>query len=109
MVNVVNSDKPQDAYAIIAEQSKGSIPERLVPYWDRKVTKRCVMTIPYNAKPFSNRSYIRDAFKEKGIEVTKDELTLCVSAVRAAMNVVVPGAMSVMKWIEQEIARAVKA
>ena len=109
MVNVVNSDKPQDAYAIIAEQSKGSIPERLVPYWDRKVTKRCVMTIPYNAKPFSNRSYIRDAFKEKGIEVTKDELTLCVSAVREAMNIVVPGAMSVMKWIEQEVARAVKA
>ena len=109
MVNVVNSDKPQDAYAIIAEQSKGSIPERLVPYWDRKVTKRCVMTIPYNAKPFSNRSYIRDAFKEKGIEVNKDELTLCVSAVREAMNIVVPGAMSVMKWIEQEVARAVKA
>ena len=27
----------------------------------------------------------------------------------SAMNVVVPGAMSVMKWIEQEVARAIKA
>ena len=25
------------------------------------------------------------------------------------MNIVVPGAMSVMKWIEQEVARAIKA
>ena len=109
MVNVIGSNKPQDAYATIASRSVEAIPDRLKPYWDRKVTKRCVMTIPYNAKPFSNRSYIRDAFKEKGIDVDKEELTQCVSAVRAAMNVVVPGAMSVMKWIETEIARAIRA
>ena len=109
MVNVIGSNKPQDAYATIASRSVEAIPDRLKPYWDRKVTKRCVMTIPYNAKPFSNRSYIRDAFKEKGVEVDKDELTQCVNAVRSAMNVVVPGAMSVMKWIETEIARAIRA
>lgn len=109
MVNVIGSEKPQDAYATIASRSVEAIPDRLKPHWDRKVTKRCVMTIPYNAKPFSNRSYIRDAFKEKGVEVDKEELTQCVSAVRAAMNVVVPGAMSVMKWIETEIARAIRA
>ena len=109
MVNVIGSNKPQDAYATIAQSSVAAIPERLKPHWDRKVTKRCVMTIPYNAKPFSNRSYIRDAFKEKGVDVDKEELTQCVSAVRAAMNVVVPGAMSVMKWIETEVARAIKA
>ena len=66
------------------------------------------MTIPYNAKPFSNRSYIREAFKEKDVDVTKEELTQCVQAVRSAMNEVVPGAMSVMKWIEQEVTRAIK-
>ncbi len=109
MVNVIGSDKPQDAYAVIALKSMDAIPDRLKPYWDRKVTKRCVMTIPYNAKPFSNRSYIRDAFKEKGVDVDKEELTECVKAVRSAMNLVVPGAMDVMKWIEKEIARAVKA
>ena len=109
MVNVIGSEKPQDAYAIIAAKSMDAIPDRLKPHWDRKVTKRCVMTIPYNAKPFSNRSYIRDAFKEKGVDVTKEELTQCVQAVRAAMHMVVPGAMNVMKWIETEIARAIKA
>mgnify|MGYP005741704329 CR=1 FL=1 len=109
MVNVIGSNKPQDAYATIASRSMEAIPDRLKPYWDRKVTKRCVMTIPYNAKPFSNRSYIRDAFKEKGVDVDKEELTQCVNAVRAAMNVVVPGAMSVMKWIETEIARAIRS
>ena len=109
MVNVIGSEKPQDAYAVIAAKSMDAIPDRLKPHWDRKVTKRCVMTIPYNAKPFSNRSYIRDAFKEKGVDVDKEELTQCVKAVRSAMNEVVPGAMSVMKWIEQEIARAIKA
>ena len=109
MVNVIGSEKPQDAYATIASHSMDAIPDRLKPHWDRKVTKRCVMTIPYNAKPFSNRSYIRDAFKEKGVDVSKEELTQCVTAVRAAMNVVVPGAMNVMKWIETEIARAIKA
>ena len=67
------------------------------------------MTIPYNAKPFSNRSYIRDAFKDKDVDVDKEELTSCVSAVRSAMNEVVPGAMRVMKWIESEVARAIKA
>ena len=79
MVNVIGSEKPQDAYAVIASHSMDAIPDRLKPHWDRKVTKRCVMTIPYNAKPFSNRSYIRDAFKEKGVDVTKEELTQCVT------------------------------
>ena len=109
MVNVIGSNKPQDAYATIASRSIEAIPDRLKPYWDRKVTKRCVMTIPYNAKPFSNRSYIRDAFKDKGVDVDKEELTQCVKAVRAAMNEVVPGAMNVMRWIEKEVSRYIKS
>ena len=60
------------------------------------------MTIPYNAKPFSNRQYIRDAFDDIDIEVEKDELTQIVHAVRNAMELVVPGPMRVMRWIEQE-------
>ena len=108
LVNVIPSDKPQDAYAVIAEQSKPNIPERLRPYWDRKKTKRCVMTIPYNAKPFSNRQYIRDAFNDIDIELDKDELTQIVKAVRDAMEVVVPGPMKVMRWIEQEVSNAIK-
>ena len=66
------------------------------------------MTIPYNAKPFSNRSYIKDALREKGVEIDKDDLTITVAAVRDAMNTIVPGPMSVMKWIEDEVAKAIK-
>ena len=66
------------------------------------------MTIPYNAKPFSNRTYIRDALKEAGVDIDKDDLTVTVKAVRDAMNTIVPGPMSVMKWIEDEVAKAFK-
>ena len=66
------------------------------------------MTIPYNAKPFSNRSYIKDALKEKDIEISKEDLTQTVIAVRNAMKVVVPGALAVMNWIEKEVASALK-
>ena len=107
LVNVLPSDKPQDAYAKVAEVSKPNIPSRLRPYWDRKAVKRSVMTIPYNAKPFSNRSYIRDALKEKGVEIDKEELTQAVKAVREAMYEVVPGPMRVMKWIEDEVSKAI--
>jgi len=86
--------------------SRGNIPERLREHWDRKCCKRVVMTIPYNAKPYSNRTYIKSALKEKGIEIDKDELTQTVIAVRDAMNTVVPGPMAVMKWIEDEVSRA---
>jgi len=108
LVNVLPSDKPQDAYKVVAEESKSNIPERLRPHWDRKKTKRVVMTIPYNAKPFSNRTYIRDALKDDEIEIEKEELTQTVNAVRDAMNVIVPGPMKVMKWIEDEVSNAIK-
>jgi len=107
LVNVLPSDRPQDAYKVVAEVSKWNIPDRLRDIWDRKCVKRTVMTIPYNAKPFSNRTYIRDALAEKNIEIDKDELTQTVQAVRMAMRNVVPGPMDVMKWIEDEVAKAI--
>ena len=107
LVNVVPSDKPQDAYKVIAEHAKPNVPDCIKQHMDRKVTKRTVMTIPYNAKPYSNRSYIREALKEKGVDVTKEDLTQTVKAVRDAMDAVVPGPMQVMKWIEKEVAAAI--
>ena len=107
LVNVLPSDRPQDAYEVIANEAKPHVPVHLQPYMDRKTTKRTVMTVPYNAKPFSNRGYIREALKEKGIEVEKEDLTAVVKAVRDAMNVIVPGPMRVMKWIETEVAAAI--
>ena len=109
LVNVVPSDKPQDAYAKVAETALSlGIPTNVHNVWDRKCVKRTVMTIPYNAKPFSNRSYIKDALKEKGVEIDKDDLTQIVRTVREAMHLIVPGPMSVMKWIETEVSKSIK-
>ena len=108
LVNVLPSDRPQDAYKVIAQHARAECPESIRKVMDRKVVKRTVMTIPYNAKPYSNRSYIRDALKEKGIEISKEELTQTVIAVRNAMKVVVPGALAVMTWIEKEVSNALK-
>ena len=108
LVNVVPSDKPQDAYAVVAEAAKPNCPKTIQPFMDRKVVKRTVMTVPYNAKPFSNRAYIREALKEKDIVVDKDDLTLTVRAVRDAMHRVVPGCLNVMKWIEDEVSKTIK-
>lgn len=108
LVNVLPSDTPQDAYQVIADEARPNCPEELREHIDRKVTKRTVMTVPYNSKPFSNRSYIREALVEKGIKVDKDDLTAVVSAVRAAMYVKVEGPMKVMDWIEKEVAKAFK-
>jgi DNA-directed RNA polymerase len=108
LVNVLPSDKPQDAYKVVADTAKPHIPEYLHNVWNRSKVKRTVMTIPYNAKPFSNRSYIRDALKEDGIEIEKDDLTITVKAVRDAMHKIVPGPMAVMSWIEKEVSKQFK-
>ena len=108
LVNVVNSDKPQDAYKVVAELAKPNCPEHIQPYMDRKTVKRTVMTIPYNAKPFSNRSYIKDALREKGYMPESGELGETVTAVRDALSYKFPGPMSVMKWIETEVSKAIK-
>ena len=107
LVNVIPSERPQDAYKVIADEAKPNVPVHLQQHMDRKTTKRTVMTVPYNAKPFSNRGYIREALKEKGVKVEKEDLTAVVKAVRDAMNVIVPGPMRVMKWIESEVAAAI--
>ena len=109
LVNVLPSERPQDAYKVVSDVAKPNCPIHIQKVMDRKTVKRTVMTIPYNAKPFSNRSYIRDALKEKGVEIDKDDLTVTVQAVRDAMHFVVPGPMSVMKWIENEVSKIMKS
>ena len=107
LVNVLPGDRPQDAYKVVAEACIDTIPKHVQPYWDRKCTKKVCLTTPYNAKAFSSRIYIREALKEKNIELDKDDLTVVVKAVRDAMNRIFPGPMQVMKWIETEVSRAI--
>ena len=109
LVNVLPSDTPQDAYKVVAELARPNCPEHLQQYIDRKTTKRVVMTVPYNAKPFSNRGYVREALKDKEVEITKEDLTTVVKAIRDALESVVPGPMRVMRWIETEVTRAIKS
>ena len=108
LVNVLPSEEPQDAYRVVSETATPYCPASIQPYMDRKVVKKVVMTVPYNSKPFSNRGYIREALGEKDIEISKDDLTATVKAVRHAMDEVVPGPMTVMSWIEKEVAKAIK-
>jgi len=108
LVNVTKSDRPQDAYKVVAELAKPQCPKQIQPYMDRKTVKRTVMTIPYNAKPFSNRSYIREALREKGYMPESGELGETVTAVRNALSNKFPGPMNVMKWIESEVSKAIK-
>ena len=67
------------------------------------------MTIPYNAKPFSNRGYIRDALTERKVEITKEQLTEITRLTREAMRKIVPGPLKVMDWLNAEIGKAIKS
>ena len=107
LVNVLPAERPQDAYKVVADVAKRDCPAHIQKVMDRKTVKRTVMTVPYNAKPYSNRTYIRDALSEIGVEIDKDDLTITVKAVRDAMHLVVPGPMKVMKWIEDEVSKAI--
>ena len=109
LVNVSPGDRPSDAYKAVANAVNPSLP----PEWGIELTrsdvKRVVMTIPYNAKPMSNRSYIREALvKKRGLEITPDQLTLIVRLTRDAMREIVPGPMQVMDWLNKEIKGAIK-
>ena len=103
LVNVLPGDRPSDAYKAVAEEAKPHCPESVRPHLDRKVVKRVVMTVPYNAKTKSNRDYIKAGLKEKGVEISNEDLTATVKAVREAMQRIVPGPLAVMDWINSEV------
>jgi DNA-directed RNA polymerase len=108
MVNVLPSDTPQDAYRSVAELAMNDIPPEYKQYVDRSVAKRLVMTVPYNAKFKSNWGYVKEALEDKGLEPSKEDVTTITHALRAAMHELFPGPLKVMKWIEQEIGKAIK-
>ena len=106
MVNVLPSDTPQDAYRSVAELA--DIPKEYREHVDRSVAKRLVMTVPYNAKFKSNWGYVKDALVEKGLEPSKEDVTTITHALRNAMHELFPGPLAVMKWIENEVGKAIK-
>ena len=108
-VNVLPSDRPQDAYKAVAELAKPNCPEHLKEYITRKVAKRLVMTLPYNAKFKSNWGYVKEALvSEYNLEPTKEEVTTITHALRNAVFTLFPGPTKVMEWINQEVTNAIK-
>lgn len=108
LVNVFPGDKPSDAYMAVANAVNPQIPEDWGFSLTRSDVKRVVMTIPYNAKTLSNRSYIREALTQRGVELNPDQLSDLVRMVRSAMRKIVPGPMQVMDWLNKEIGGAIK-
>ena len=108
LVNVFPGERPSDAYKAVANLVNPHIPKEWGVELARGDVKRVVMTIPYNAKPFSNRSYIKDALTDRDVKLEPEQLTKIVSLVRDAMRKVVPGPMEVMDWINKEIGDAIK-
>ena len=107
-VNVLPSDKPQDAYKAVAELAKPNCPEHMRQHINRKVAKRLVMTIPYNAQFKSNWGYVKEALKEAGVECSKEDVTAITHALREAVFQLFPGPASVMNWINNEVVACLK-
>jgi DNA-directed RNA polymerase len=108
-VNVLPSDKPQDAYKAVAELAKPNCPIHLQQHIDRKVAKRLVMTLPYNSQFKSNWGYVKEALLEAGVTCTNAEVTEITHALRNAVFELFPGPAKVMKWINEEVVSYIKA
>jgi DNA-directed RNA polymerase len=108
LVNVTPSDLPQDAYRAVVELALPNIPEQWREHIDRSVSKRLVMTIPYNAKFKSNWGYVKEALIEKGLDVPKDDITVITHALRNACFELFPGPKAVIDWVNKEVTNAIK-
>jgi DNA-directed RNA polymerase len=107
-VNVIPSDSPQDAYKAVAELARPKCPAEWRDYIDRKVTKRLVMTIPYNAKFKSNWGYVKEALMEAGHNPSKEDVTTITHALREAVFELFPGPKEVMDWLNNEVVSCIK-
>jgi DNA-directed RNA polymerase len=115
LVNVTPSDAPQDAYAAVAEAAVKSllaskaVPTKVAKLLNRKVAKKLVMTVPYNAQKNTNYSQVADALKEAAAEAKKqgkrftmpsrEEQQILASALIDAMSTVIAGPMAFNKWL----------
>ena len=111
LVNVLPSDEPQDAYKTVAEAMVPLLPEELShlgPHIDRTVTKRSVMTIPYNATNDSSATYIADALRKKDIVIDRGTASKLAVLLREALTSIAPGPLAVMDWIKLEMGNAIE-
>ena len=111
LVNVLPGDKPADAYKTVAEAMIPLLPPELShlgEYINRSITKRSVMTIPYNATNDSSATYIAQAFwDEHKIRIDRKVAFQLASILRQALTSVAPGPLAVMDWIKLEMGKAI--
>ena len=102
LVNVTPGDKPQDGYRTVAEFAAERLPHPYNTWMNRKVTKRVVMCCSYGLQRDSARSYIRDALREQGRDLS--EPGVLTQIVRVVYDEGVPaifaGPVEVMKWLQ---------
>lgn len=102
MVNVVPTERPTDAYAVVAEKAKEFLPEPYGALINRKVTKRTVMTTPYGVTMNSARGYIREELPKTFEDGSPVELTLVTKAIfKEAIPSVIPGPIKAMGYIQR--------
>ena len=104
-VNVIrgDEDKPSDGYKTVAEAACKYLTDDIIPYMNRKITKRTVMTVPYGVSRDSARNYIREALYAAGFDLTiKGRLGLVTDAIyRKAVPEVFAGPVDVMHWLQE--------
>lgn len=121
LVNVSPSDAPQDAYQAIADSAAqlmlGNVkaPKNVVQkvtgfdgyvsLLTRKLCKKVVMTLPYNAAARSHSDYIREVLRDSGavLPEDKDVRNALISAlgisIRFAMKAMLPKVIELQKWL----------
>lgn len=121
-VNLIDSDKPNDIYAQVAEVVRKALHElnsselsddekRFRDGWlahglNRKLVKRSVMTLPYGSTRFSASDFIMDDYLRKGLVVNFEEgdyrnaATFLSHHVWAAIGQVVVAARQGMDWLQ---------
>ena len=113
LVNVTPSDKPQDAYAAVAEKArwllsspdnwkvlKGmeEVEEHGIPIdkIDRKVAKKVVMLIPYGGTYDTLKGHVDEAVKPWNLELK--QVHWLTKALIRGMDLAVPGFFALNEW-----------
>ena len=115
LVNVTPSDAPQDAYAAVAEAAKkllkGQVPAKYIKLLNRKIAKKLVMTVPYNAQANTNYSQVSEALAEAAADAKKkgeayplppkEVQKQLAAGLIEAMKVVMPGPVAFRNWLNK--------
>ena len=115
MVNVTPSDIKQDAYGEVAERAveilkdelhhaidEMGFDESVLAVLDRKVAKKVVMTLAYNASASSNTDDIKEALSDIKFEPSVDRKAVISwfgKALRRAVDELLPGVSSFKEWL----------